>query len=348
LALPGKPAPALFLEAARRLGVSPERAIVLEDAVSGVEAGVRGGFGLVVGVDRGGRSEALRRHGAHVAVSDLEAWMGGPSRRLPSALRSMDEIRRQLDERTPAVFLDYDGTLTPIVDRPDLATLSTSMRETVRLLAKHCTVAIVSGRDRSDVERLVDIDSLVYAGSHGFDIAGPGGLRLEHPEGARHTDDLERAAAELRRQLDSVAGVLVEPKRYALAVHYRLVSPQDVSRVRSAVDQVATTFSTLRKTGGKKIFELRPAIAWDKGKAVLWLLDALDLDRGEVLPLYLGDDVTDEDAFAALDGRGLSIRVGEPSTVSSRAQYGLTDTSEVERFLGELTALLIPPDRPAV
>lgn len=258
---------------------------------------------------------------------------------LPSAIASLAEIEQALERREPAVFLDYDGTLTPIVERPSLALLRESMRETVRRLGECCPVAVVSGRDRADVERLVGLDSLVYVGSHGFDIVGPGGLARQHEEGARFAESVRRAAAAARARLGGVPGVLIEPKRYALAIHYRLVADHDVVRVREAVSQTAAEFPDLRITGGKKVLELRPDADWDKGRAVLWLLDALGLEREGVLPFYLGDDVTDEDAFAALESRGIGIIVGEPSG-ESRARYRLADVAEVERFLAALIELI--------
>ncbi len=103
---------------------------------------------------------------------------------LPDALEHRDEIARRLAGKRLAVFLDYDGTLTPIVARPDLAVLSEAMRQVVRDLAGRCTVAIVSGRDREDVQKLVALDQLIYAGDHGFDISGPAGLSIRKDAGA--------------------------------------------------------------------------------------------------------------------------------------------------------------------
>jgi alpha,alpha-trehalase len=304
-----------------------------------VEAGSRGGFGLVVGVDRGGWGEELRRHGADIVLSDLRDLLSRRSTVPPSALHSLPEIRQGLDDKEPAIFLDYDGTLTPIADRPDLAVLGGPVRETVRDLARLCTVVLVSGRDRADVQRLVGLDALIYAGSHGFDIAGPGGFVMQHPEGNHFAPALAQAAAELQRQLEGVAGVLIEPKRYALAVHYRLAAAEDYPKVEAVVDRVAAAHPRLRKTGGKMLFELRPRLAWDKGKAVLRLLTALGLDRPDVLPFYLGDDLTDEDAFAAIANHGIGILVGEPPGGTTQARYGLDNPDEVRRFLAELIAI---------
>lgn len=347
LGLRGKPAPDMFLEAARRLGVEPARAVVFEDAVSGVQAGRDGGFGLVVGVDRAGHAAALKEHGADVVVADLGEIRIEPSREatgasataVPHALDRLEEIDRCMDGKRVAVFLDYDGTLTPIVDRPDLAVMSEEMRTTVRALARWCTVAVVSGRDRADVERMVAVDSLIYAGSHGFDIAGPDGRSMQHPEGARYLPALRQAEDELRRDLAGIDGALVEGKKYAVAVHYRLVGKEHLPALRRVVNGVASRHPGLRKTGGKKIYELRPRLAWDKGKAVLWLLEALGLDASDVLSFYLGDDETDEDAFAALSDRGIGILVASRPQATA-AHYLLRNPDEVKAFLQHLITRL--------
>jgi alpha,alpha-trehalase len=256
---------------------------------------------------------------------------------LASALDSLDEIARLLHGKRPVVFLDYDGTLTPIVARPELAVLSNQMRSTLRDLARVHTVAIVSGRDRADVEQLVQIDSLVYAGSHGFDIVGPG-LELQHQEGTKYAPVLSRAADEIEGQVGGIEGALVERKRYAVATHYRLVAEGDLPAIEEAVAQAAAAHPELRRTGGKKVYELRPRLDWDKGKAVTWLLEALDLDQPDVVPFYLGDDETDEDAFRALESRGIGVLVAEePGT--TRARYLLGDPGEAQQFLQQLMHL---------
>jgi alpha,alpha-trehalase len=258
---------------------------------------------------------------------------------LPSALRSQGEIAARLGERRAALFLDYDGTLTPIVSRPEDARLAEEMREVLRLLAGSCTVAVVSGRDRADVEPLVGLPGLVYAGSHGFDIRGPGGLQLEHEGGRECLAELESAERQLRARLERTPGALVERKRFAIANHYRNVAPADVPAFERAVREVHAGHPRLRLSRGKKVLELRPDIAWDKGRAVLWLLEALGLQGPDVVPIYLGDDVTDEDAFRALVGRGVAVLVGHPE-YASWASYRLEDTSEVLEFLRALANAL--------
>ncbi len=258
---------------------------------------------------------------------------------LPSALDAWEEIAGHLEGKRPAMFLDYDGTLTPIVSQPEDAILSEEMRDVLRELAGLCTVAIVSGRDRTDVEPMVRLDGLVFAGSHGFDIKGPDGLRMEHEGGRDCLPDLEQAERELKARIDPISGARVERKRFAIANHYRNVADEDAPRVEQAVREVLGMHQRLRISGGKKVFELRPDIDWDKGRAVLWLLEALQLDGDDVVPFYMGDDVTDEDAFREMADRGVGVLVGTPS-YRTNATYGLQNTAEVQQFLQGLISLL--------
>src|SRR6188472_906190 len=225
----------------------------------------------------------------------------------PSALDHIDEIMAGRDGKRPAVFLDYDGTLTPIVSHPEDAWLSESMRQTLQSLAARVPVAILTGRDLDDVRGRVLVDGIVYAGSHGFDIAGAGGLRREL--GVAYLPLLDKAEMELREALDEIPGVQLERKHFSVAAHYRNVNQQDAFRVALAMDAVTARHRELRRIDGKKVYELLPDIDWNKGRAVLWLLETLELERGNVLPIFIGDDRTDEDAFRALNKRGVGILV---------------------------------------
>ncbi len=268
--------------------------------------------------------------------------MAGQIGDLPHALENGDELARRLAGRRPAVFLDYDGTLTPIVDRPEDAVISESMRDAIRRLAGRCPVVIVSGRDRRVVQKLMGVDDLIVAGSHGFDIWSPEGGTIEHEEGSGFADLLDEVKQRLRAQTSSIGGALVEPKKASVALHYRLVAPEERPGVKEIVDALLAEHpGELKVTPGKMVYEVQPKIDWDKGKAVLYLLEALDLDREDVVPIYLGDDVTDEDAFEALEGRGIGIFVGraddpEVSGRTTSADYVLHTTQEVERFLDTL------------
>ncbi len=252
---------------------------------------------------------------------------------LPSALDHVQEIAPHGDPF--AVFLDYDGTLAPIVSRPDQAVLSQSTRAILRALTAKVPVAILSGRELEDISKRVDIEGLVYAGSHGFDIAGPDGLRRQ--EAIEFLPALDFAEKEIREKLAGIPGALTERKCFSIAAHYRNVSEHDFPKLQRAMSEAAARHQQLRMIDGKKVYELLPNIDWDKGKAVLWLLEKLGLERPN--PIYIGDDRTDEDAFRVLERRGVGILVSEKPRATA-ARYTLRDPSEVERFLRELVATL--------
>jgi trehalose 6-phosphate phosphatase len=253
---------------------------------------------------------------------------------IPSALDHIDEIVAAAGGKRPAVFLDYDGTLAHIVSHPQDAWLSDSMRQTLRLLAARVPVAILTGRDLDDVRGRVLVDGIVYAGSHGFDIAGAGGLRREL--GAAYLSVLDTAEAQLREALDEIPGAQLERKHFSVAAHYRNVTENDACKVALAVETVAAKHRELRRMDGKKVYELLPDIDWNKGKAMLWLLEILGLDGRNALPIYIGDDRTDEDAFRALEKRGAGILVSEHPQLTT-ASYWLNNPEEVEGFLQKIT-----------
>src|ERR687895_2192558 len=159
---------------------------------------------------------------------------------LPHALEDGDRLGRDLAGKLPAVFLDYDGTLTPIVDRPEDALISESMREAVRGLAERCPVCVVSGRDRRVVQELMGLDDLIVAGSHGFDIWSPEEGNIKREEGAEFEALLDEVQARLHEEIDPIAGALVEPKKASVAAHYRLVPEEERPKVKEVVDMILT------------------------------------------------------------------------------------------------------------
>jgi alpha,alpha-trehalase len=350
LGLEGKPAPDMLIEAARRVGAAPDRTAVVEDALAGVEAGRRGGFSLVVGVDRGDSEDTLRSKGANVVVKHLSellpseeddrATNGTPADDgLPSALDNQEEIRRVVRERHLAVFLDYDGTLTPIVSDPAEAKLSDEMRKVLVDLASKCRLAIISGRDLEDVRRMVGVDGIAYAGSHGFDVSLPGQRRRDTAERSRFKKALDDAEGELREGLTGVTGVRLERKAFGLAVHYRNVDKDRVDDVLRVFEEVLGRYPDLKRSTGKKVVELLPNADWDKGKALNMLCKSMGLRADKTAPLYIGDDDTDEDAFRVVRGSGIPIVVGMERR-NTAAEYVLADPEQVRVFLRDLSSWL--------
>ncbi|MFL5661827.1 MAG: trehalose-phosphatase, partial [Ktedonobacteraceae bacterium] len=175
---------------------------------------------------------------------------------LSQALSEGEALAQRFAGKRPAVFLDYDGTLTPIRDRPEDAVISDSMREAVRRLAGLVPVIVVSGRDRKVVQKLMGINNLIVAGDHGFDIWSPTGGSIQREEGASFEGLLREVEAKLRAELADIPGALVEPKKISVAVHFRLVPQEQRPRVKEIVDAVLSEHSELKVTPGKMVFEI--------------------------------------------------------------------------------------------
>lgn len=360
LGLKGKPEPDIFVTAARNLNSIPEKSVVIEDASAGVLAGRNGGFGLVVGVARQNNSQELLDNGADIVVTDLadldieyfESWFNKKPKPLFESWNSQDKNKNEnsritvnplfyrsaksifFSQKKLVFFLDYDGTLTPIVDRPDYAILDEEMRMTVRALSEKYTVAIVSGRMREDVQKLVGIQGLFYAGSHGFDINGPG-VSMVHPEVEALIPIINDVIVSLSENLENIPNILIEEKKFSVAVHYRLVDEKYLEKIKEVVNKVVSQNKQLRVMKGKMVFEVLPDIDWDKGKAIQWIMKSLGISWSESLVIYIGDDVTDEYAFRTIRTRGTGILVTEIDNPSA-ADFKLNSPLEVKKLFNDV------------
>lgn len=232
------------------------------------------------------------------------------------------------------LFLDYDGTLTPIVSKPHLAKLTQTRRTLLKKISRNPDIimTVVSGRQLSNLKKLVRLSGIYYAGNHGFEMIGPK-TRTIHPKAKAAIPDLRKIKAELKNKLKGIKGILVEDKILTLSLHYRLVRSSQVSKVSRSFKQVVNPYLKKKKvriTSGKKVFEVRPNIKWDKGRAVLWFLKKLGQGK-ETFPVYIGDDTTDEDAFKALRQKGITIRVGKQK--GSAAKHWVKDVDQVYKLL---------------
>ncbi|KAK9059231.1 hypothetical protein SSX86_021850 [Deinandra increscens subsp. villosa] len=275
----------------------------------------------------------------------------------PSALKSFHHIVNRAHKKKIVIFLDYDGTLSPIVDDPNRAFMSIDMHTAVKGVAKYFPTAIISGRSCDKVYELVGLTEISYAGSHGMDIIFPAKdtisinhtnyIRSTHKQGKKVNlfqparefipviNEVFRILVEVTKD---IPGAFVENHKFCTSVHYRNVDEKSWPIIAQRVHDVLKDYPRLILTHGRKVLEIRPLIDWDKGKAVEFLLESLGLSNiNDVLPIYIGDDRTDEDAFKVLreGNRGYGILVSSVPK-ESKAFFSLRDTFEVKEFLKSL------------
>jgi len=303
------------------------------------------------------RKKIVKDFGVEIASDDSDIAYNSWMLKYPSALNSFDHIINRAKDKKVVLFLDYDGTLSPIVDDPDRAFMSADMHSTVKGVAEYFPTAIISGRSRDKVRELVGLAELYYAGSHGMDIMFPvqETSSIDCSSYIRSTDtqgkdvNLFQPASEFIPMIDEVfktlvdvtkdiPGAKVEDHKFCTSVHYRNVDENSWLMVAQRVHDVLKDYPRLRLTHGRKVLEVRPVIDWDKGRAVEFLLESLGFSNSDdVLPIYIGDDRTDEDAFKVLreGNRGYGILVSSIPK-ESKAFLSLRDTFEVSEFLKSL------------
>lgn len=251
--------------------------------------------------------------------------------------RDWHRLKGDLAAKFILLFLDYDGTLSPIVRTPDQTVLPSRTKDLLRRLSllPGCKIAVISGRAIKDLRRKVGIKGIIYVGNHGLELEGQK-IKFRAFVSAAYKTILKRIKYELQKRLAGIKGVLIEDKGLSLSIHYRLVDTRHLPRLKTIFDETTLNFATgnkIKVREGKKVLEIRPAIEWDKGKIVLWLLSRhiFVANAKNILPVYMGDDLTDEDAFKALAEKGITVFIGRPKRSSAR--YFLKNSDEVSRFL---------------
>lgn len=234
--------------------------------------------------------------------------------------------------QTLFLFLDYDGTLTPIASRPDLALCPQEVRLLLEKLRDLPNVypVIISGRFLEDIREKVGVSGITYVANHGLSIQNPVGIHKKKlsPTRRKEFNILSQA---LKESLGQIPGILFEDKGLILAVHYRNVAQEYFMRIHNTLGETLEKRKERWKIGyGKMVYEVRPNVDFNKAKAVRDILKSYP--PFGLLPIYLGDDLTDEDAFRTLKGRGITVFVG-PGWLNSEAEYYLKDPGEVQEFL---------------
>jgi trehalose 6-phosphate phosphatase len=243
---------------------------------------------------------------------------------------SRGSLEQQLNKvKIVCLLLDFDGTLTPFASRPSLASLPEEMRRVLEGFTKcpKARVCIISGRSLADIKQMVGIDGICYAGNHGLEIQGLG-LHFTHPGARAMARDIADVYKALATSLDGIDGVIVEDKGLTASVHYRLSVAGSEPTILEKVEEVLKGKERLMIRRGKKVLEVRPNVGWGKGEASLMIIDYMG--KG-CLPIYIGDDQTDEEAFKVLKN-SWSVLVSKGGG-QTEAKYYLNDPREVQVFL---------------
>jgi trehalose 6-phosphate phosphatase len=246
-------------------------------------------------------------------------------------LENLSEIGKRLDAAPHVLlFADFDGTLTPIVEHPSLAQLSAEAKTLLEQLSRQSkiTLAVISGRALADIQARVGIAGLVYAGNHGLEICGPG-FQFVDPEAAAQREALQQLAEKFSARMQTIAGACVENKGLTVSIHFRQVADKLVDQVVRIVRATVTPrHRQWQLTAGKMVYEIKPRVDWHKGAALHWIKDRVGKSNAQMI--YLGDDFTDEDAFAALPD-GITVKVGHAE--ETLAKFHVANPAEVQQFL---------------
>ncbi|MDD4183109.1 MAG: trehalose-phosphatase [Candidatus Omnitrophica bacterium] len=250
---------------------------------------------------------------------------------------NLSEIEKIISNSTIFLLLDYDGTLTRIRKAPEKALINPRTKNLLNDISKNGKIklAVISGRALPDIKSKISLSNIIYSGNHGLEISGPKiKFKMFVPKESRKTiGDVRR---QLKRKFSSINGVIIEDKGFGVALHFRQVYKRQIPSVKAIFNRITGPYLSGNKImikPGKMVFDVRPAISWDKGKAVLMLLKLKKRLCGKktILPVYIGDDKTDEDAFSALKSKGITVFVGKKK--KTNAKYYLNNTGEVLKFL---------------
>jgi len=285
-----------------------------------------------------------------------------------NALDHFDQLMEKISSNRLIILLDYDGTLTPIVNDPSKAILDEDVRTILQLLSRHYTTGIVTGRSLTKIQGFVNLPDLLYAGSHGFDIVAPllpvfqelnNGRNFSEKEekiiryqiAQEYLPTLQDIKRNLEEVLSTIPGAEVEDNLFSVSIHYRNCDISHIARIQEIVIEAKESNEGIRLKQGKMVFELQPDVMWNKGRAIEWVLSKINSEQidfnertqksqPKVFTIFIGDDKTDEDAFELFnqthfedsDCPGVGILVSEESR-PTHAEYTLRNPSEVAKLL---------------
>ena len=211
------------------------------------------------------------------------------------------KIKKSLAGKNIFLFLDYDGTLASIADHPSKAFLSAEIKKSLNkiILNPGFKVAVISGRSLPDIKSRVGIKEIIYSGNHGLEIESPE-FKYRNEIGYSYKILLGKIKEEMGHALADFKGVYIEDKKLSLTVHYRLAYKKQIAKIKSIIYKTVEAYVAAKKIkirNGKMVVEILPPVDWNKGLAVSWILHRPEFSDKDFYPIYIGDDITDEDAF---------------------------------------------------
>ena len=241
-------------------------------------------------------------------------------------------LESRINGKDVFLFLDLDGTIVPIRKNPSSVKLSDSMKSILEkaLKVKGITIAIISGRDINGLKKIVKIKGMIYSGNHGMEVGNEEKIKVLI-KNKYFIKDLKKICGTLRKELKPYKGIIIEDKTLTLSVHFRMVDNKQVKQIKKIFDKVLSSYlfkKNIAVFSGKKVWEIRPVSIYNKGKIVKILLAS----KGKIVPIYFGDDHTDEDAFKALKRKGISVKVGN-KTSKSCADFYVENLADVRKTL---------------
>src|SRR3989344_5980625 len=249
--------------------------------------------------------------------------------------KDLANIKKKLKKSNFALLLDFDLTLSPLAKNPAKAILPDDTRILLKKLSEHIHVAVITGRTIDDVKKRIKLNDITYVGNHGLEYEVRGVIRSSQllVESKKGLKDAKKKFLNIKRKY---AGVIIEDKKLTLALHYRLLLPQDKSAFMSNIKKIKIELKKygLRGILYKKTLEVRPETKKNKGTASLFILKKFGNPKQVI---YIGDGKTDEDAFRVLP-HGVTIRVGKSKR--SFAKYYVNNIREVKKFLVWLLSLV--------